>query len=774
VRGRVVRHCSVVATVIALTAAVAGCQFIVSEQADPGDGTTALQILTPANHTQLAGLGNIPVDIRLGAIVDGSLTVRLFSRGNLGSGLDITNRFTIAGGHATATLAPSDFGTGFALLEASATRNAGGTVVVEAALSREPGIDTSLAARCEFLGQSRCLLPFPSDHFTVPDATTDTGRRVNLDSDSLPMNTNRDQIDTAEWNRNDGFSPGSAIVLHVPGVDLAASGAAPITDIGASLEDDSAVVLVDADTGERWPHFVELDSWATSDATRAMIIRPARNFREGARIVVGIRHLVDTNGNHIAPRRSFKVLRDFIPTYIPAIEQRRARMGLALGELEAAGVRRNDLYLAWDFTVASQRNLSERLLTMRDDAYDQIDDGVPAFSVTNVQENVSSTIQRRVTGTFSVPNYLTGTGAPGSRLNYGADGLPERNGTFQANFICNIAKSVYDGSGTVTPGRALVYGHGLLGSAGEVNAFGGLINTYKIVICGTDWVGMSTGDLGNVATTLNNLSNFPTLPDRLQQAHVNFQFLARLMKDPAGFSSHTAFESATGTDLIDTGSVFFNGNSQGGILGGAATAISKEWTRAVLGVPAMNFSTLLTRSVHWDTFSPALFASYPDELDHTISYTLIQMLWDRGEANGYAWHMTDDPLPGTPSHDVLLIQAFGDHQVANIATETEARTIGASVYQPALAPGRSPDVEPFWDIPAVPGSPFTGSVLVVWDYGTPPPPTGNLPPRSPQYGSDPHGKGAAEPRVGQQVDDFLRDDGFFDDRCLGVPCTSNV
>jgi hypothetical protein len=27
----------------------------------------------------------------------------------------------------------------------------------------------------------------------------------------------------------------------------------------------------------------------------------------------------------------------------------------------------------------------------------------------------------------------------------------------------------------------------------------------------------------------------------------------------------------------------------------------------------------------------------------------IQLLWDRGEANGYAHHMTSDPLPNTPA-----------------------------------------------------------------------------------------------------------------------------
>ena len=66
---------------------------------------------------------------------------------------------------------------------------------------------------------------------------------------------------------------------------------------------------------------------------------------------------------------------------------------------------------------------------------------------------------------------------------------------------------------------------------------------------------------------------------------------------------------------------------------------------------------------------------------------MIQLLWDRGEANGYVYHMVRDPLPNTPKKTVLLHEAFGDHQVSNVATETEARIIGARLRTPALDPG---------------------------------------------------------------------------------------
>src|SRR5690606_38770393 len=43
-------------------------------------------------------------------------------------------------------------------------------------------------------------------------------------------------------------------------------------------------------------------------------------------------------------------------------------------DLGRAGIEREDLYLAWDFTVASERNLTERMLSIRDDAFAQLGD----------------------------------------------------------------------------------------------------------------------------------------------------------------------------------------------------------------------------------------------------------------------------------------------------------------------------------------------------------------------------------------------------------------
>ena len=97
----------------------------------------------------------------------------------------------------------------------------------------------SEAANCDFIaepGNPLCLLPFPDDYYTVSDPASPTGRRVNLTTAGMPANAFGKHIDAAPYNASDGFSPGAAILLKVPGIDtvadVQATGAAPVNHIG--------------------------------------------------------------------------------------------------------------------------------------------------------------------------------------------------------------------------------------------------------------------------------------------------------------------------------------------------------------------------------------------------------------------------------------------------------------------------------------------------------------------------------------------------------------
>jgi hypothetical protein len=251
---------------------------------------------------------------------------------------------------------------------------------------------------------------------------------------------------------------------------------------------------------------------------------------------------------------------------------------------------------------------------------------------------------------------------------------------------------------------------------------------------------------------------------------LNTLLLGRLMIHPQGFTSspvfHTDPDDLSSPSTIKTKRLYYNGNSQGGILGGAITAVAPDFTRASLGVPAMNYSVLLQRSIDFDTYSAILDPFYPSAMTQAISLSVIQMLWDRSEANGYAHRMTSKTLPNTPPHEVLLNVAFGDHQVTTWQADVEARTIGARAHKPVVYEGRWPGVKPLWGIPRIKKYPFEGSAIVYWDsgplridpmsseeIGTNPPPIENLPNRS---GEDPHGHPRAAPAEQEMVSDFLQ------------------
>jgi hypothetical protein len=678
------------------------------------------------------------------------------------------------------------------------------------------------AARCEIIASpgTNCLFPFPSDHYTVEDSSTPTGRRVNLSIESTPANKDGVHIDPAGINQSDGFSPGESIVTRIPGLDnpqaFQNTGAVPVTDMDRAFDPNQPIVLIDAATGQRQLIWSEIDSTASSPDQTDLIIRPGRNLLEGHRYIVAMRNLKDSSGATIAAPPGFALYRDGVQTNNSAIEQRRAHFDEILSKLQGAGIDRASLYDAWDFTVASTPNLTRRMLSIRDRGLADLGDNspgdgtmqgnAPGFEITDVTDFGTDTSGhgaeniREVTGTYQVPCFLSsgcsdaaGNYKTGGTFDLGPDGLPRQHGTMTARFTCNIPRSaVTDTGGGVfdvdQPVRPSMYGHGLFGDYTEVHTTNvrRLGTDEGVLTCATDWTGMMEDDVVPTAiNALQDLSKFQPLPDGLQQGFLNFIYLGRLLMYSDGFSSDPAFQFGAQSVIDHSQGLYYYGNSQGGIAGGALTAVEPDITRTVLYVPGMNYSTLLTRSVDFDDYALVLYPSYPVESERPLLLAMIQMLWDRGEPNGYANHMTSDPLPNTPAHHVLIEMAYGDHQVTNVATEVEARTIGAPLRYPTLDPGRTPGYVNFF--PQIPQldlpTDADGNGMFVWDIGpkrpnpmggdplgTDPAPITNTAPDD-SFGTDPHDTVInTSADIRHQIAEFLKPDGQIIDVCGPDPC----
>ncbi len=441
------------------------------------------------------------------------------------------------------------------------------------------GIDLSQQAFCDPLVPEQCMLPFPNDYFTVADSTSGTHRRIHFTPEGLPKNVSNIPLESAELNRSDGFSPGAALIFWMPAADLVRSNAPAINDIGRSLEPDSPIVIIDARNGKRVPLWAERDL-LSAPGSQSLIVRPAIDYTDGRHYIVAVRRLTDSDGTALPPSPAFAAYRDGTCTTDATFESRRPAMEKIFQTLRSAGIDRGDLQLAWDFTVASTKSTTGRMLHIRDDAFKALGSKAPSFTITSVQENPSPQFRRRIQGTFEVPLYLTGNGSPGQRYALGPDGLPQRQALpFTATFTCNLPNSTIPG-----PARMSMYGHGLLGDQSEVN--GRLVRpmaaTYNVAYCATDWIGMAEEDIGNAVAVLQDLSKFATLADRLQQGLLNFLFLGRLMKHPDGFASNPAFV-VDGAPALNTRELYFDGNSQGAIIGGALCAVARDFRRCVLG-----------------------------------------------------------------------------------------------------------------------------------------------------------------------------------------------
>ena len=98
-------------------------------------------------------------------------------------------------------------------------------------------------------------------------------------------------------------------------------------------------------------------------------------------------------------------------------------------------------------------------------------------------------------------------------------------------------------------------------------------------------------------------------------------------------------------------------------MGGALVPLSPDIDHGVLGVPGINYSTLLPRSVDFDDYAHGiisdlylpgvgLYDNYTDQAELPVIFSIMQLWWDRGEGNGYAHTMSSPSaaLPNTNPH----------------------------------------------------------------------------------------------------------------------------
>jgi hypothetical protein len=559
---------------------------------------------------------------------------------------------------------------------------------------------------------------------------------------------------------------------------VSSTGLVSHTDIDAHLAPDATSILLDLTTGERVPHWVELDATAPTPEERLLMVRPAVPYEWGHHYVMAFRGLQKGDGSSVDVSDAFRTLRDGEATDDPDVGHRRALYEETLfPALEAEGFARADLQLAWDFRTASRDNTLGPLLHMRDDAFANLPSEGIGYTITNVEDRECSEDEvtaRIVEGTFTSP-YYTEEDRPGAFLSVGDDGLPVVMGNREVPFLMRIPCSVAfgpDGNGPVAGSAPILqYGHGLLGGREEAGAgyLNRMANDAGYILLAQNWTGFAGVDVPGISLMLAlNIEDFGFISERSAQGMIEFAYGMRMAT--TSIVDDPAFQF-DGVSVIDPEARYYYGNSQGGIMGAAYLALAPDVQRGVFGVGGAPYSLLLPRSVDFDPFLTILRDKYPDHRNIMFFVAgMTQQLWDPTEGGGWLWDMVRD---AEEPKQVLMQVAIYDNQVSTLAAHIQARAYGARTI--------APQTRPIWgveEVEATESAPWTGSAIVEWRYDdlpdepVEPIPPGSAPPAGFEgRGLDPHECPRREPAAQLQLRRFLETGEvvqFCDGPCVGL------
>ena len=560
-------------------------------------------------------------------------------------------------------------------------------VLLSLALACGPDPGDSDDGRILYLVDESPLLPFPSMQLTEPDATSATGHRLALPDDLLPYSEGGSPVDVARLNRLDGFSVAATALVAFDGVALGDDNLPSWHDPAASLDPACPVQLIDLDSGERLPLFVELDAHpdAVGGESQALLIRPLQAMAFGTRhAVVLTSALRQADGSAVPAPEGFAGLRAGAPH--PSLAGEQEHFEALFVQLEGLGLARGDLVLAWDFVTGSEEVMHAHLdhvLAAAEVDLPADPSSLPEYSVDHswgVDEGdvLSPSAWRIAEGEFALEGFLTEDGD----FELGADGLPMSQGDDGVYWMVFVPQSLRDAPAGSAP--VVIFGHGILASPKmylfydeDPMAVQALADRLGAIVIGTEWRGLCTNDLGAAAAVAGDFGTFHHLTDKMIQGLANASALPRLVR--TRFSDLELLQASDGSgSLVDPSRVYYYGISLGGIQGANLMAHTADIDFAVLHVGGAIWSTMLERSSNWTAFETMMEYGVEDPLDRQVLYAVSQLLWDPVDPITHA-----QALQG---RSLLWQESMGDEQVPNLTTHALARSVGLTLLSPAVEP----------------------------------------------------------------------------------------
>jgi hypothetical protein len=597
------------------------------------------------------------------------------------------------------------------------------------------------------LGSTSDVLPFPSSLYERTDGTLDipvgafpentvTGAAF----DPTPINTRRGwpATSTMLWAAPGGVDP-TALV----GPDSIATSIDPTT---------SATVVVDMTTGELVPHFAEVDANEVDNFSRqAVYIRPAQRLAGEHRYAVGIRKsLKSRDGKALPVSAGFQAVLDNKDTGHARLDAARPRLRQAVDAVVAAGVKRTDLLVAWDFTIAPDMDAIVDPLAARDAALSAM--GPLAANMTYTVKSDLGTpngdprLARRIEIEFQAP-LVVGPEITGFLRD--DSGKVIAQGTMTAKGYINVPPCATFDSKAPT----VLYGHGFFGTNKELKdaEYAREIGKDCYIVAGTEWVGMSNDDIPNALLALNDLNKGWGFGQKIWQGIVNMMTLAQLLR---GKLATELLVDSQSRSIVAVDRQHLLGISLGHVLGSTLFAYDPFIQRAVLHVGAANWALMFERSSNWQTYGVPLKASYVDLLEAVIMEQVLQMALEGVDGST----VVGVTIPNTPPKQILMQTSLDDTQVPNLASFYQARSLGVTLLDQSVTVP--------YGFESRKATSASNAWLIIDENPNPKPPSTN---EVFGYTNDAHEHARRYARVHQQMREFWTT-GTATNPCTGTTC----
>lgn len=599
-----------------------------------------------------------------------------------------------------------------------------GEAAEEAPLVIEDGCQPLLAGtEADSISQATCILPYPSDFHREGD-------RYVLRGKAKLRKTDGTIADPHDGYVTDGASTIPAIVATLPSV-LSRDGLPGITsDPALSQRAESKTVLLNAASGAFVAHYTDLHEDDDDGKHAGVVLRPLAPLKPRTRYVVALAGVKTDKGDAAPPAEGFRRMRE--KKSDRGFEER------VFAPLAKAGVARDRLQLAWDFTTGSADRSSTDMNRVVQLTREWLAANSPTVAVTSNADD-------RVAISLDVPFFLTDEGGR-ARLQRDGSGAVVQNGMTKADVLIVVPKAIRDGA---APGRALAFGHGFFGGRGEAEGGAGRTISDRLgaVLFATDWRGMARSDVVGIADTFaESPERVGDFAERVHQAMASFIVVTHLVK--TRLVDLPELRRKDGGPLFDPTFLGYFGASQGHILGATLSAIDTDIHRAVLNVGGGGFVHIMPRSGAFGAFVLALRSTFPDSLSRLLFMSMMQPALDRIDPLTYASRIGDR---------ALLQLGLGDNAVPSSAGFLHARAIGAKQMMPAP--------KKIFGLEETTGGDAAGSTITLFDYGVENP--NDFP--FPQSPNDLHDTLRTNEAALKQMDAFLMPNGIAIHACDG-PC----